>query len=381
MAQGPETEHTDMTPQGLLDLANRKAEEARRENRALTASLLSGREAGLTDRQRATLSRLLRELVSETDAEIRSRIPDADAGADLPGRPAPVGAQSGYAILVESGAFEDGALVEAVLHRLYQHQLERAVRAPAREGWFGDGGDADRDLAAVLGIEEGGTLWRLLAAYQVERSGHSDSYGEPKLLAGDLAPDLRARLYWDCAAAIRETLSGGDGPTAPELDVSVESATRAALAETGGSVGTAAMALAQGLLGDERLSADALLATLRAGEVALFEAALAKLSGLEPRTLRRLLYEPGGEGFAILWRALRFPDALFDELHALTRHARGGPLADPATALQRLRAFRERMPVESALAVLGFWRLSPDYRAARRRVQNRGNASNAEGWR
>ncbi len=380
MAQGTETEPTDMTPQGLFDLAQRRVEETRQEYRALTASLLGGQDAGLTDRQRSTLSRLLHELVSETDAEIRGRMLAADESARLPDQPAPAGAEPTYALMVEAGAFEDGALVEAVAHCLYQHQLDRAVGAPARDGWPGDGAAVEHDFAAILGITEGGSLWRLIAAYHVERSGRTDSYGEPTLPARDIEPEPRTRLYWDCAAAVREILSERDGPGAPELDVSVEAATRAALADFGDGTSLAATALASGLRDEGLLSADTLLATLRVGEAALFEAGLGMMAELGPGTLRRVLYEAGGEGLAILWRALRLPDPLFDEVHALTRHARGRPLADPSTALQSLRAFRERMPVASALAVLAFWRLSPDYRAARGRVENRRPAADAKGW-
>lgn len=376
MAQGSEIDQTDVTPEGLIDLARRKAEEQRRECRALTASLLGGRDAGLTDRQRATLSRLLRQLVAEADAEIRGRALAANEAAEALNPPAPAEAEPTYAVMVEAGAFEDGALVDAVVHRLYQHQLERAVRAPAPGGWLGDGGEAEHNLAAILGISEGGALWRLIAEVQVERSGRTDSYGEPTLLARDLAPRTRARLYWDCAAAVRETLSAGARHVAPEIDVFIEAATRAALAGDDGA-GTRTQALARGLLDEGLLSADMLAPILRAGEVALFEAGLVVLAELGPRILRHLLYEPGGEGFAMLWRALRFPDPLFDEIHALSRHARGRPLADPSTALERLRAFRERMPVESAQAVLGFWRLSPDYRAARGRVGNRHRTADA----
>lgn len=376
MAQGSEIEQTDVTPEGLIDLARRKAEEQRRECRALTASVLGGRDAGLTDRQRATLSRLLRQLVAEADADIRGRALAANEAAEALNLPAPAEAGPTYAVMVEAGAFEDGALVDAVVHRLYQHQLERAVRAPVPGGWLGDGGEAEHDLAAILGVAEGGALRRLIAEVQVERSGRTDTYGEPTLLACDLAPRARARLYWDCAAAVRETLSSGAGRGAPEIDVSIEAATQAALAGADGADNRTA-ALARGLFDEGLLSVDLLAPVLRAGEVALFEAGLGVLAGLGPRILRHLLYEPGGEGFAMLWRALRFPDPLFDDIHTLSRHARGRPLADPSTALERLRDFRARVPVESAQAVLGFWRLSPEYRAARGRVGDRHRAAEA----
>lgn len=379
MGQGSETERTDVTPAGLVELARRKADESRHECRALTESLLGRRDAGLTDRQRATLSRLLRELVAETDAAIRWRLSAANEGAEWLAAPAPEGAGPTYQIMAESGAFDDGALVEEIAHRLYQHQLERAVRAPTRDAWPGDGGGAEHDLASVLGVAESGAAGRLIADYQVEGSGRTDSYGEPKLPARDLASELRSRLFWDCAAAVRETLADGDN--APEIDVAVEDAAREALAEFAENGETAASALLRALADDGLLSVELLVSALRAGEVTLFEAGLGVLAALEPRILRRLLYEPGGEGIAVLWRALRFPDALFDEVFALTRHARGRPLSDTSAALDHLRAFREGIPVENAQPVLGFWRLSPDYRAARRRVESRPRANAVRGRR
>ena len=64
-----------------------------------------------------------------------------------------------------------------------------------------------------------------------------------------------------------------------------------------------------------------LVQLLRQGEVALFEALFAKMSGVRVRLLRRLLFEPGGEALAIVCRAIAIDKPDFATIFMLSRRA------------------------------------------------------------
>src|SRR5581483_2120340 len=103
----------------------------------------------------------------------------------------------------------------------------------------------------------------------------------------------------------------------------------AARRETG-ERGKAAAELAHSLGEGRQLTPRLLMQTLRRGEVPLFEAMLAEMSALRPELIHRLCYEPGGQGLAIISRAVGLSREEFASVYLLTRKARPGTAADPA---------------------------------------------------
>ena len=67
-----------------------------------------------------------------------------------------------------------------------------------------------------------------------------------------------------------------------------------------------------------------LLQTLRKGEVWMFEGMFARLTGLRTNLVRRLVYEPSGEGLAIACEAAELTKPDFGSLFLLSRAARPG---------------------------------------------------------
>ena len=67
-----------------------------------------------------------------------------------------------------------------------------------------------------------------------------------------------------------------------------------------------------------------LLQTLRKGEVWMFEGMFAQLTGLRTNLVRRLVYEPSGEGLAIACEAAELTNPDFGSLCLLSRAARPG---------------------------------------------------------
>ena len=101
--------------------------------------------------------------------------------------------------------------------------------------------------------------------------------------------------------------------------------------------------------------------TLRQGEVVLFESMLAEMAHLRRALVRRIVFEPGGQGLAVIARAVGIAKPDFASIFLLSRAARpGDKVVDPGE-LSRVMAFYDRVQPAAAQRVLARMRLNPEY--------------------
>jgi hypothetical protein len=359
-----------LTAAALLQQARRNARATRQGWAALADALFGGRERELvlSDRERAILLQLLRQIVGDIDAAVRWRLDAQLEGAGGAVRTvwARIAADDGaltFTTMLERGLLRDAALMEAVAHRLWQHQLERAVRPPDRGRWRDDTVLERPGTFLDLPIPESSPLSRRIAAYMVDRSRRTDGYGNPVLLPGELEPGLYARLHWRVAAVLRDLLTESAAAEPGLLDPPIEAAASEAVRHSaaGAAAPTSAAEAAAALQAAGLLTPETLMRLLRAGEIPLFEAAFARLAGLRTVLLRRLLYERDGEGIAVLARALGLERAAAQAVCARVRAAGTGfsrGAGDEAGGPDRI--FDEVARAE-AEQVRAYWARSPDF--------------------
>ena len=384
-APSPGCGSMDMTDQGVFEAAKpeadtllaacrQRAAEARREIAQVTEALAGTWRGPLTDRQRAQVGNMLGRLLAGIEATLRQELAARlETREDLPRESV---AAFGFASsadaherLAKSGLLLEPALVEAALHRVFEHMLETALRPSVADPWQPYG-----DVAAVPALAAAGAddraLDDALAGYLVERAQRADSYGEPVLRLDELNDTLVERLHWRVAALLRGRSAAIFAVAPGSLDGEVQQAVRAALEAFAQRVtdrsatARAATALAQAGALDGAL----LLDVLRHAEVPLFLGLFAALARLRPRLLRRLVFEPEGIGLAV---AARCGGLTADQLAAifrLTRHARAPARAGPADDVPRLVALFGRIDAETAAQVRAYWRLPADYLDALWRV-------------
>jgi hypothetical protein len=92
----------------------------------------------------------------------------------------------------------------------------------------------------------------------------------------------------------------------------------------------------------------------------MFEAMFAEACELRLGLVHRLLYEIGGNGIAVIARALRLTREEFATIYLLTRRARPG-LGGGAVDLGRALGFYDKVNTEAAMKVLERWRRDPQY--------------------
>lgn len=360
----------EVTADGLLRLSRRNAQLTRRTYQALAESLSGRRETDLvlSDRQRSMVSQMLRQMVGEIEAAIRwhvvAHLEDGEFDGFQPDI-AVAGCENDivFTFLLERGLLRDFDLVEAVLHRLCQHQLETGLQAAQAGGTNAEPGLDRPGEFFFPPLPDRSPVHRRVAAYVVDRSRRTDSYGTPVLMASDLDGALYARLYWRAAAALRQGSAPLSLDNASARDTVLESATSdaqrqaAALASAPTSTAEACSSLEVAGL----LSVETVMRLLRAGEIPLFEVLFARLSGIRPVLLRRLIYEPGGEGIVILARALGMDSDAATDVFALTRPAGRGLYLDGGDYQDRFQAVFEGTSRQDAEQVRAYWARGRDY--------------------
>lgn len=331
----------------------------------MMTALFDTRRAVLTDRQRALMNNLLRQLVHDIESALNQRLLARMEGESWIAREMLEASHRGgstntFERLAAAGLLSDLALIEAVAHRLYEHQLNRALSVPAPRGWPDTAGTSHDDAPEALLPVADPSVLAALHAYAVSRSLRTDPYGNPVIHVAELEPDVREHLHWMVAAALRESLLTLAPPRQSEIDRLVEETVAAVRVDpASGPPATRAAAVAEAVAEAGRLDCALAVEALRRGEVPLFEALMIRLTGLRPVLMRRLLYEPGGEGLAVAARAVDMTQDEFAELYALTRHARIlSSAADEDTA--RVLAFFDRIPEDQAALVHDYWRRDPD---------------------
>ncbi len=108
-----------------------------------------------------------------------------------------------------------------------------------------------------------------------------------------------------------------------------------------------------------------MLKVLRRGEIPLFESLFGEASGLKAPMLHRVLYDMGGEGLAIVCRALQMPKQGFATIFMLTRS--DGEVMKPRDLSRATKLF-DSVSTTDALAVLKSWQRDPDYQDAIERI-------------
>ena len=149
--------------------------------------------------------------------------------------------------------------------------------------------------------------------YLVEESQKVDAYREPLIRRPDLGPELAEKMYWWVSAALRQEIAANFDIDVTTLDDQIESSVQDILESEGETVPKAKKKpdSAERLAKDIDVTPELLVRVLRQGEITLFAALFAKYTELSGKLVRRLFFEPGGEGMAIACKAKDLPKQTF----------------------------------------------------------------------
>lgn len=366
---------SDLSLRDLLELALDTSVEGRRALAESIGDLFFERATVLTDHERALMSDILRKLILDCEMAVRRDLSERMSQMDSPPHELLVTLANdeievARPILMQCTLLHDMELIGIVRHRTQQHQLAIAMRSslsePVSDALVETG---DADVIKALLENQDAKISEATMAYLAAESRRVDSYQEPLIKRKDLGPDLAARLYLWVSAALRRYILDNFEVDPVALDEQLEQIPQAIAsdpeqhhADPRGE--QPATLLAQRLVSEGQVTWEMLIQTLRQGEVALFEALFAALSGLGPARVRIVLYESGGEGLAIACRALDMPKPAFATIYLLARRGRPDTHTIGADELSRALTLFGTVKTDHAKTVLEGWRRGDQYQDA-----------------
>ncbi len=311
MADSPEIEM-----QELLDLARDKSVNGRTRLVQVVGDLFFEEKAVTNERERDLMAAILQQLIHDVEQSVRKALADrlameTNAPHDLVSILANDEIDVAHRILRSSEVLQDLELIEIIQHRTFEHQLTIAMRNDVSEAVS----DALVETGNVKVIQtlienDTATISNNTIEYLVNESKVREPFQLPLLDRPDFSPHLAKRMYWWVSAALRKHIVEEYKIDPAELDQKIESTIKDLLGEhpavdpqaepsEGEIIDTHSMDLARKLAETNAITPTLLLQTLRKGEVRMFEGMFAQLTGLRTNLVRRLVYEPGGEGLAI----------------------------------------------------------------------------------
>ena len=278
-----------------------------------------------------------------------------------------------HPILMGSNVLHDTDLIEIIHQRTLEHQLAIAMRKNINElvtDALVESGN--EDVIKVMLENPSARISRATMEYLVEQSKRVDTYQNPLLKRPDLEPQLAKRMYLWVSAALRTHIVTKFNIDASALDETIEGAIDEVIAkhEVSHARPNKPNELADRIVEEGKNSPRLLVQLLRQGEVPLFEALFAKMSGVRVRLLRRLLFEPGGEALAIVCRAIGIDKPDFATIFMLSRKAHSGDRVTNPRELSKVLEFFDRLKPDIARKVLSRWQRSSEYLNALRLLED-----------
>lgn len=362
----------------LLQIARDKSIEGRKRLAKALTSLFIENDGFLSDREHSLMLDILHRLVRDFEKSVRLII--SENLADWAGIPQDVATflanddiEIAYPILSKSGVLKDENLFEIIRHRTLEHQMAIAIRHSVSE-----------KISTAL-VEEGhhqvitqllenpnAKISKTTLAFIIDEAQRVDSYREPILRREELDSDLAQKLFLWVSAAMRQYISDKFSLDVELVDQLLEKSAREIFALNPANTDSTKVSdeLAEQIFEEEEMSPEFLISVLNDGEVNLFISLFKKLTGLRETLIRRIIFEPGGEGLAIACKAIEINKSDFSEIFAQIRRAVPDLAKDFETEINTILNFYESFEAEAAVKVLRRWRLDSNYLAAIRELEN-----------
>jgi uncharacterized protein (DUF2336 family) len=358
----------------LIKLARDKSQKSRSILVTAINDLYSDEDGLLTEQDRAIMVEIIRQLIYEVEVSVRRTL--AERLAEQPNAPEELVLtlandefEVAHPILLKSDVLKDPDLIEIVQYRTMEHQVAVAMRANVSEQVSDALVETDNErVITTLLSNQNALISNSTMTDLVERSDRMPTYREPLVRRHDLPPVLAKKLYWAVSAALRKHIVANFDLDPSDIDEAMEAAVNDAMGIEGGPVSrqTASRDSAVELC-DQDLQV--LVGLLRKGEVPMFLDKFTSLSRLRLPLVRRLLFEPGGEGLAIACKGIGLDKATFISIFIRFRQGRLGDKEVEAEELSRALTFFTLTSPDAARALMRRWQRDPDYLNALRQLE------------
>ena len=367
----------DVDVRQLLALAHNKSVESRRTLLNNISDLFLAKDGRLSERERVLMAGIVSQLIHDVEMSVRREL--AERLANEPNAPRELvvtlandAIEIAHPILHQSGILNDTDLIDIVKHRTQEHRLAVATRtqlSPEVSQALVDTGD--KDVVEALINNHDAEISRHAMDYLVAESQQVDRFQQPLLRRPDLPLQLAHRMFWWVSAALREHIIKNFKADPATIDALLHETTNKVKkrADSDRSTYTEADIIVAEVANKGQLDDRFLLQCLRRGRIAAFTAALARLADIDVPLARHIVFDPGGEGLAVLCKACGIDRSVFSSIFLLTREARDGSrTTDPAQLNAMVRIY-DHLSLTEAQGALRCWELNAEYIAAVEKIQ------------
>lgn len=363
---------TDVNVRQLLALAHDKSVDSRKRLLENISDLFISNDGRLSERERTLMAGIVGQLIHDVEMSVRREL--AERLATEPNAPRELvvtlandAIEIAHPILHQSGVLNDTDLIDIVKDRTQEHRLAVAMRsgisAEVSQALIDTG---DHDVIEALINNHDAELSRRAMDYIVSESQQTDRFQHPLLRRPDLPMELAHRMFWWVSAALREYIITNFKADPTTIDALIQETTTKIQKSTDEDRSTyreaeyiVAEVANKGQL-DERF----LLQCLRRGRIAAFTAALARMADIEVSLSRHIIFDPGGEGLAVLCKACGIDRSVFSSIFLLTREARDGSRMTDPSQLNAMIKIYDQLTQKEAQGALRCWQLNADYLTA-----------------
>lgn len=358
----------------LVHLARDKSRKGRAALIEAIEELYEGAGHVLTANNRALIGDILKRLIHEVEVSVRRALSEflaekPDAPEDLIIALANDEIDVAYPVLARSRVLKDPELIEIIAYRTMEHQLAIAIRPQVSKRVSGAlAATGNEEVIKTLLENEKALISEDTMANLAEPSVLSETFQQPLVERWDLPAHLARKLYWGVSAALREHLISRFDIEPTEIDADIERVIHDLLSseETAGTAhGFKDLRPDQG----KTVEVHSIVDLLRRGDAAQFIHLFARLVKLRSTLVRRILFEPGGEGLAIACKAVGLEPSEFATIFIKFRQGRLGDHSVEVDELRRAMQFYGDLDQTEAESVLAHMQRDPDYLNALRLVQ------------
>lgn len=363
---------SDVNVRQLLALAHDKSVESRRTLLENISDLFISNEGRLSERERTLMAGIVGQLIHDVEMSVRREL--AERMANEPNAPRELlvtlandAIEIAHPILRQSGVLNDTDLIDIVKTRTQEHRLAVAMRsglsAEVSQALIDTG---DHDVIEALINNHDAELSRRAMEYIVAESQQTDRFQHPLLRRPDLPIQLAHRMFWWVSAALREYIISHYKADPATIDAIIQETTskiQKTSEDSDRSTYREAEYIVAEIANKGQLDERFLLQCLRRGRIAAFTAALARMADIEVSLSRHIIFDPGGEGLAVLCKACGIDRSVFSSIFLLTREARDGSrMTDPAQLNAMVKIY-DQLSQKEAQGALRCWQLNADYLA------------------
>ncbi|MDA0663940.1 MAG: DUF2336 domain-containing protein [Proteobacteria bacterium] len=349
----------------LLQMALDRSTAGRSELARSVADICLKDDSGLNEREVQLIFDILYRLINGVEMRVRRDLAQRlasreDVPRDLIVTLANDQIDVAYPVLVGSTLLQDEDLIAITQDKAVSHHIAITLREYVSIAVSDALIDTDNvEVIDSLVRNPAAELSEPTMARLVEMSRDKPPLRRPLLQRPDISPDLAWRMHQWVGDALKkfidEKYPGGIDQIGDEIDDAVRDAMSAGRATPPPDRSE----LVADIENSGGISVEILIQTLRDQDVELFEALFARLADIDLLAMPMIVYDPGGEPFAIACKACNVSTRNFEELHRLLAASLSGDSDEESPEFQTIRSFYERLDGNVARRVLNEWRRAP----------------------